>query len=51
MKVKVKQTRIKYTPDELYEFYVERKVDQHRAYKNKMRYSKKDRRQNKVREW
>lgn len=49
MKVKAKQTQVKYTPEERYEMYVERKVDQHRAYRNKKRYSKADRRKNKIR--
>lgn len=49
MKVKAKQNRLKYSKDELYEFYVERKADQHRAYRNKKRYSKAERRKNKIR--
>lgn len=51
MKIKAKQTRVKYSAEELHEFYVERKADQHRAYRNRKRYSKSDRRMNKVRDW
>lgn len=51
MKIKGKQNRLKYSREELYEFYVERKIDQHRAYRNRKKYTKSDRRKNKIREW
>jgi hypothetical protein len=48
MKIKVRQTKIPYTNEEKYQFFVEGKMRVPTVVKNQKKYSKKQRRQNKI---